>query len=139
MCTNHKQDNRGHSNSAHVTCLSQLASTNKIAKSNYHQFSPCPFFPTMKATLVACNTRAHDKHPKQRKKSMKQSHGTDDDATALSVASRGSDRLKSKPGDPPLPFPTNRPVSVPPHANDSVAKVAGLLQHPITTKKCLLP
>ena len=61
---------------------------------------------------------------------------TDNEADAASVASRASGRSTSKPEAPPLPFPTTYcPESAPLRANDSMAKVADLLDHPVTVNK----
>ena len=90
----------------------------------------------MKADHVVCNTCAHDKYPKPKKKSTRRPQENDDDAIAVSVSSRGSDHTKSKTVAPPLPFPPNyQPLSVPPHVNDSLVKVADLLAQPTTAAK----
>ena len=90
----------------------------------------------MKANPVACNTHPLNKHPKSKKKSTRRPHENNDDTTAISVASSGSDRSKSKTAAPPLTFPTTyRPFSAPPHASDSVVKLADLLAQPMTAAK----
>ena len=77
----------------------------------------------MNATPIARNTRTHEKHPRQKKKSTIQSQETDDNATAVSIAGCGFDCLKSKHAASLLVFPTtNRPISAPSHANDYVVK-----------------
>ena len=77
---------------SYYNLLLQNKLANKKSAFHHHQFSPRPFFPTMQATPVARNTRAHDKHPKQKKKSPKRNTDPPNEIAAAAVADRALDR-----------------------------------------------